>query len=116
MPEMEEDIIRHHYCSICNETHEVKLSNNLSKAHSRFPFPYIFLHGDLRNILTTLYIDENFEIRGSDVYKLTDEDLFSKTQVIMITSTLMEEIERLKEENMKLTDKLKTLNKRFKEE
>lgn len=116
MPEMKEFVIRHYYCSICNETHEVKLNNSLSKAHSRFPFPYIFLHGDLRNILTTLYIDKNFEIRGADVYKLMDEDLFSKVQAVTITSTLMEEIERLREENIKLTEELKTLKKRIKEE
>ena len=109
-------VIRQYYCSICNVIHEIKLDKEISKGHSQFPFPYIFLHGDLKNILTTLYIDKNFEIRGVDVHVLTKEDLFSKDQATMIISTLMDEIEMLRNENEKLIKKLKKYkekNKRY---
>ena len=86
--------------------HEIKLNNQLSKDHEEYPFPYTFLHGDLRNILTTLYIDKNLEIRGLEVRELKESDLFSKDQVLTITNTLMEEIEQLREENNSLRDKL----------
>ena len=46
------------------------------------------------------------EIRGVEVRKLKESDLFSKDQVLTITNTLMEEIEQLREENNSLRDKL----------
>lgn len=104
-------VIREYDCRLCKQHHEIKLSNQLSKDHDDYPFPYTFLHGDLRNILTTLYIDKNLEIRGVDVRELTDSDLFSKDQVLTITNTLMEEIEQLREENNSLRDKLLTIEK-----
>ncbi len=107
MPEINDVIKRQYYCSICNDIHEIKLNKEIIKEHCRFPFPYIFLHGELKNILTTLYIDTNFEIRGVDVLELADEDLFSKQQAVLITKTLMEEIERLRNENAILSEKLK---------
>ena len=109
MPEIKNFVVRHYHCSICNESHEVKLNKDISKGHSQFPFPYIFLHGELKNILTTLYIDKNFEIRGVNVYTLTNEDLFSKDQAANIINTLMREIETLRVENEKLIKKINDL-------
>ena len=105
-------VIRVYDCRLCKQQHEIKLSKQLSIDHEDYPFPYTFLHGDLRNILTTLYIDQNLEIRGVDVRELTDSDLFSKDQVLTITNTLMEEIEQLREENESLRDKLLTIMKK----
>jgi len=105
-------VIRVYDCRLCKQHHEIKLSNQISKDHEDYPFPYTFLHGDLRNILTTLYIDQNLEIRGVDVRELTDSDLFSKDQVLTIINTLMEEIEQLREENESLRDKLLTIMKK----
>ncbi len=104
-------VIRKYDCKLCKQQHEIKLSTQLSKDHVDFPFPYTFLRGDLKNILTTLYIDKNLEIRGVEVRKLEDSDLFSKEQVVIITKTLMEEIEQLREENNSLRDKLLTIKR-----
>lgn len=102
-------ILKKYSCRICNEVHEIKLDRNLFENITNFPFSHVFLHGDLRNILTTLYLDKNFEIRGVDVHKLSEDDIFSKDQVIAITDTLMEELETLREENKRLIGEIKKL-------
>ena len=109
MKENDNFIVREYQCIICNKIHQIKLNKDLKRGQKQFPFPYFFLHGALKNILTTLYIDKNFEIRGVDVHELTHEDLFSKEQVKSITNTLIEEIERLRLENSKLREELKRL-------
>ena len=113
MPKINDFVVRNYHCSICNDAHEIKLNKDISKCHSHFPFPYIFLHGDLKNILTTLYIDKNFEIRGVDVYVLTNEDLFSKDQAANIINTLMREIETLRVENEKLLNIINNLKEKY---
>ena len=100
-----------YHCRICNNTHKTKLRKDLNKRHTKFPFSHSFLHGELKNILTTLYLDRNLEVRGVDVQQLRDDDLFSKEQVVSISSTLMEEIERLRTENEKLQKELTKLKK-----
>ena len=78
-------VVKHYRCGVCDENHEIRLKKNLIEGHVKFPFPYVFLHGELKNILTTLYIDKDLEIRGSDTNELkTDDGLFSKDQVIEI--------------------------------
>jgi len=107
MSENSDFIQRSYHCRVCKTTHEIKLQKKISESQSKFPFSYFFLHGELKNILTTLYLDKQLEIRGVDVQKLTDDDIFSKDQVISISSILMKEIEDLLKENEELRLKLK---------
>ena len=93
--------------------HQIKLSKNIIKPQSKFPIPHIFLHGDLKNLLTTLYIDKDYQIRGVDVHELCDDDIFSKDQVIELTNTLLREIDRLQKENDKLIEKNHSLKKKI---
>jgi hypothetical protein len=111
MKKNNEYIIRKYHCRICDTVHSIKLKNDLLKGREKYPFSYSYLHGNLKNLLTTLYLDMNLEIRGVDVQELSDDDIFSKDQVVSITKTLMEEIERLREENMELQEQLKKLKK-----
>jgi hypothetical protein len=106
-------IIREYDCRLCKQSHKIDLNNQLLIDHDEYPFPYTFLHGELKNLLTTLYIDRNLEIRGVEVRELKDSDLFSKDQVLTITNTLMKEIEQLREENNSLRDELMTIKKSF---
>ena len=100
-------VVKQYRCGICNKIHEIKLNKNIIDGKVKFPFPLVFLHGELKNILTTLYIDKDLEIRGADTNELKTEDgLFSKDQVIEITQELMKEIERLTEENLRLSEEL----------
>ena len=115
MSENSEYIHRHYHCRVCDTTHEISLQKKISEKQSKFPFSYFFLHGELKNILTTLYLDKNLEIRGVDVHKLSDDDIFSKDHLLSITSTLVTEIEELRTENeelrLKLRKKTKKVNK-----
>jgi hypothetical protein len=97
-----EYIKRQYHCRVCKTYHDVELNTSLSRNQEKFPFSYSFLHGELKNILTTLYLDKEVKIRAVDVQVLKDDDLFSKDQVVEITETLMKEIERLRAENEKL--------------
>jgi len=105
-------VVKNYYCRICNNTHEIKLRKNLTEKESKFPFSHSFLHGELKNILTILYLDKKLEVRGVDVQQLRDDDIFSKDQVVSISTTLMEEIERLRTENEKLQKELIKLKRR----
>ncbi|HUW90921.1 MAG TPA: hypothetical protein VMV43_10470 [Candidatus Nanopelagicaceae bacterium] len=107
MSENSEKVLRSYHCRVCDTTHKVSLQKKIIENQSKFPFSYFFLHGELKNILTTLYLDRHLEIRGVDVQKLTDDDIFSKDQVVSITSTLVKEIEELRNENEELRLKLK---------
>jgi hypothetical protein len=111
MKEKNDYFTRQYYCRICKKRHLVKLAKNILMGREKYPFSYIFLHGELKNILTTLYIDKEAQIRGVDVQELTDDDIFSKDQVITITRKLTDELESLRKENMLLYEKIKNLKK-----
>ncbi len=114
MSENSDYIQRSYHCRVCNTTHEISLQKKIRDNQSKFPFSYFFLHGELKNILTTLYLDKQLEIRGVDVQQLTDDDIFSKDQVVSITSILVKEIEELRKENEELRSKLKKKTKKVK--
>ena len=107
-------IQRSYYFNVCGTTHEISLQKKISEKQSKFPFSHFFLHGELKNILTTFYLDKHLEIRGVDVQKLTDDDIFSKDQVVSITSPLVREIEELRKENEELQLKLRKKTKKVK--
>ena len=111
MVDENDSVMKQYYCRVCKDEHYIKLNKNICEGRENYPFPFIFLHGDLKNILTTIYIDKNMEIRGVDVQKLTDEDIFSKQQAISIAKNLMNEIERLSFENLLLKEEIETLKK-----
>lgn len=112
MSKNDDFVTKQYHCVICNITHEIQLLKKLTEKRSKFPFSHSFLHGELKNILTTLYLDRHLDIRGVDVQQLRDDDLFSKEQVLSILSTLMEETERLRKENEKLLKELTKLKKK----
>ena len=114
MSEESEFIVRHYHCRVCDTTHEISIPKKISEKQSKFPFSYFFLHGELKNLLTTLYLDKHLQIRGVDVHQLTDDDIFSKDHLLSITSTLVKEIEVLRKENEKLQSKLRKKTKKVK--
>ena len=105
-------VSREYYCRICDQMHQIEISKDVVKSQSKFPFPFIFLHGDLKNLLTTLYIDKETQIRGVDVHELSDDNIFSKDQAIKITTKLVGEIERLQEEIARLNKLITNLKKK----
>jgi hypothetical protein len=53
---------RDYYYRICDQIHEIKLNKDILRAKSKFPIQHVFLHGELKNLLTTLYIDKIFKL------------------------------------------------------
>ncbi|MBY9007932.1 MAG: hypothetical protein KGD63_14415 [Candidatus Lokiarchaeota archaeon] len=107
-------LIKYYRCNFCNATHEITIKKSILDGQSKYPFPYVFLHdsmtnGDLQELLTILYIDSNGKIRGTEIQKLGDNNLFSKEQVFNIVKPLVEEIERLQEDHSKLTKQIEDL-------
>ena len=98
---------REYRCKICEDIHQVDLSKELLEGRERFPFPHAFLHGDLKEYLTILYLDRDLQIRGSEVQNLSqDQDnLFSKDHTMSIVSNLMAEIENLRSQSDELFPK-----------
>jgi hypothetical protein len=108
-----EHVLRFYNCNYCKKTHEIKLPKNIIENKDQFPFPYVYLHssiGDLRDLLTTLYIDKNLQIRGAEVIKVEDGDIFSEKLTRKITDKLMEQIAKLEEENLELRALLKNID------
>mgnify|MGYP006296376383 CR=1 FL=1 len=108
-------ITKFYRCKVCNTTHSIQLNKKLLEGRSKYPFPYITMHSyvkddKLNEFMVMLYIDRDLQIRGVEPM-LGNDDFFTKEQMLEITSTLMEEIEVLREENLHLTEKLNRLNK-----
>ena len=110
----ENSITREYKCNVCNKMHRVELSKDLLEGRDYFPFAHAYLHGDLKDILTLLYLDKDLDIRGAEAQQLDLDNLFAKEQTICIAGNLVDEIERLREENEKLSQELNELKKKVK--
>ena len=111
------EIVKFYRCNRCNTTHKVKLSKDLCKGRTKFPFPYVILHDSIQNnevkeLLTILYIDQNLQIRHAEIQELKDDNIFSKDQVVAMTKTLFEENERLRQDVIRLTDEVNKLKQK----
>ena len=111
------EIVKHYRCPICNSTHSVKLSRDLVKGRTKFPFPYVILHNsihdnEVKELLTILYLDNNLQIRHAEIQELKDDNIFSKDQVVAMTKTLFEENERLRQDVIRLTDEVNKLKQK----
>jgi hypothetical protein len=115
----EEYVLKKYLCSHCDKMHVVKLNKDLCKGRKKYPFPYVFLHDSIKEseykeLLTILYIDKEFKIRGTQIEEIGNDNLFSKEQVVSITENLMEEINILRMENIRLAKKNRKLKERLK--
>ncbi len=115
---MEEPVLKNYYCNICKKYHDILLAKDLAKNRESYPFAHIFLHklegskniDDVgADILTTLYIDANMAIRGSEVKKLVACEIISKDDSKNIATELMEEMARLQDELTRVQKECKEL-------
>jgi hypothetical protein len=106
---------RQYYCSVCKKRHSLYFPKKFAENRSRFPFSYVYLHKfhdsptieDFeKDILTTLYIDSNINIRGVDAIMLEDEtNIQSKDDSKEIITKLMNTILELQEDYTRLSEK-----------
>ena len=112
-------IERHYHCNICDMTHRVKLNKKIIEGRFKFPYPYVFLHDHIdgvehKEVLTILYIDNNLQIRHSEIQELGYDSLFSKEQVEAIAKPLITEIEILRDEIKRLNQEIEKLKIKLK--
>lgn len=114
MSNKEEYVKKNYFCSVCNEHHDIIFKKSILKGRTKFPFSYIFLHGKLYDILTTLYIDANLNIRGTEMIKLDDSDnIFDKEQMTDIVKNLTTELTTLQQEYNELMIKYTQLKQKY---
>ncbi len=102
-----EHVTARYFCKVCNANHEITLSKDLLKEHKDFPFPFVYLHGQTHELVTTLYIDANLKIRGVEVTTLSEgSNLFSSEFSQSIAQTLVNEIQKLTKENEDLKKRI----------
>jgi len=115
---VDDEIIERYFdCRVCNRNHKVKLNKKILEGRNKFPFPFVYLHDHIngvehKEVLAILYIDNNLQIRHSEIQELGYNSLFSKEQVIAMMKPLLEEINILREEVENLTAKLNLFKKK----
>ena len=109
-------------CPVCKSRHEIFFPPTFAANRSRFPFTYTFIH-KLQNarsiedtdkeILTTLYIDAQLNIRGVEAL-LTEDDtnIVSKEVSRAVISKLTTVILDMQEEYAALLKKYEALEKK----
>jgi hypothetical protein len=105
-------VTRSYQCDSCKIVHNIQLPQDLSAKHTQFPFAYFYLHGDAKDVLSTLYLDADLKVRGAETQKLDTgfDDIFSKGQMLSIVQNLMNEIERWRTDYEELKEKYEQLN------
>jgi len=112
---MTDYITKQYNCKICNETHKINLPKNLCDGRDKYPFSYVFLHGEPKEILTILYIDKDLQIRGVEVQQ-GENDFFSKEYVVKMATNLIDEVDRLREDNVMLMQEIDDLKEKYKKQ
>ena len=104
-------IERRFFCEILKEQIKVKIPKDLAENHKHFPFSYLFLHGPVDDILTTIYLDANLNIRGTESVQLNESEnnVFSKEQAILIVKNITSAYSKLQEDYNNLLDKYEKL-------
>jgi hypothetical protein len=111
----EEYVEKDFYCPLEKKKIKVNLARSLVQGKSNFPVSYMYIHGPVNDILTTLYIDANLSIRGVESVYLNNEDnIFSKEQTREMMLKLMEEFTAMQKENERLVEELKYLRSELK--
>ena len=103
-------VSRSFYCSVCKKMHKVKLKWSLLK-NQKFPFQYIYFHGNDEGILTTLYLDANLNIRGAESLDLAtlEGNYLSQKKSNEIMKKLAKELFNVRREYKELNERYKEL-------
>ena len=109
----QDSVKKSYFCNVCGKNHEIMLQKRLLEGREKFPFTYVYLHGDLYNILTTLYLDANLNIRGTEIVRLDDsENIFDKDQMMNIVKNLTSELNQLQNDYNELLKKYNELKQK----
>lgn len=107
-------------CPVCQIQHEIAFDADLAKNQPKFPFGYIYLHKYQTSnplnfeevgidILTTLYLDGDLNIRGVEAIKLLTTDIFSKEDTAAIIQKMSNHVQELQQALDEMTRKYNEL-------
>jgi len=112
-------------CPICKKTHEIYFPPDFANNRSKYPFSYVFLHkyessenieDKDKEILTTMYIDAQLNIRGIEALLNEDDtNILSKNTSKEIIGKLTRYILELQDEHEILIKKYNVLEKKYEE-
>ncbi len=112
-------------CDVCKNFHNIIFPHNLAENRSKYPFSYVFLHKfqnaetieDIdKDILTTLYIDAQLNIRGVDNLLIEDDsNILSKEVSREMISKLTHALLELQSEYDRSIENYNELEKKYNE-
>jgi uncharacterized protein YlxW (UPF0749 family) len=112
---MTDQIERQFFCDKCKKTHKISLRKDLLTKQESFPFAYFYLHGPVKDILSTLYIDAHLNIRGVESVRLKVNDkIFSMEHTMSIVQSLVEELTKTQQDYNILQEKYEKLQEKYK--
>jgi len=124
-PDNDNKIKKLYRCPICKKTHEIYFHPDFANNRSKYPFSYVFLHkyessenieDKDKEILTTLYIDAQLNIRGIEALLNEDDtNILSKNTSKEIIGKLTYHILELQDEHEILIKKYNNLEKKYEE-
>ena len=124
-PENNKNMKKMYRCPICKKTHDIYFPADFAKNRSKYPFSYVFLHkyensenieDKDKEILTTLYIDAQLNIRGVEVLLNEDDtNILSKDTSKEMIGKLSSFILELQDEHEILIKKYNNLEKKYEE-
>ena len=112
-------------CPSCKKNHNIEFPADLAKNRSKYPFTYVFIHKfegqgtDISeieaDILTTMYIDADLNIRGVETVKQEGvTDVVSKEVTNTVAQNLVEQIIQLQQDYNTLLGKYEELQVKYK--
>lgn len=105
------------FCEICKQLHTISLKLSLLDNQKKFPFIYIYFHGQENNILTTLYLDANLNIRGSESMDLNqiEGNFLNQKKSNELIQNLAKELAFVRQEYKNLNERYDDLMEKYSE-
>lgn len=120
---MADKIKKDYYCPVCKKKHQMTFPAGFAIEKASYPFAHVFLHkiegsSEIEemgaDILTTLYIDANCDIRGVEAKQLVAiQNVMAVDDFTHIVNQLMDEIARLLDDYHRLQADYKALRARL---
>lgn len=112
-------------CPTCQMQHSIEFQADLAKTRSKYPFTYVYIHKfegkpaaveeTGADVLTTLYIDAQLNIRGVETTKQDAiTDIVSKETTKSMSDALTNHILQLQEDYNVLLKKYQELSEKYK--
>jgi len=103
------------YCNICKENHKIEVPITIKQKATSFPFQYIYFHGTRDNIMSNLYIDADFKVRGAESFNLDslETNFITRNKSLNIIRELAKQLKDVRREYKILNERFNDLNEKY---